>query len=302
MSQLDITAVILTYNESIHIERCINSVSKIVSDVVIVDSFSTDNTVEIAASLGARVFQNAWINHSHQFNWGLENTNICTEWVFRLDADEYLESGEIELNELSKLEPDVTGIYIDRKYYFLGKWIKFGGMYPISHLRIWRHAYGRVENRWMDERTVLMKGSSIHMPVNIVDDNGNSLSWWIDKHNNYATREMIDSMNLKYNFMPVDTSINKSGGKQAIFKRVMKERFYAKIPLFIRPFLYFLYRYFLRLGILDGSKGFVFHFMQSFWYRMLVDCKIYEAKIWLKGATEPDLIKKILIEKTKLDI
>ena len=302
MSRLNLTVIILTFNEEKHISRCINSIKDIVLDIVLIDSYSSDKTVEIAESLGARVFQNAWRNYATQFQWGLDNANIDSKWVMRLDADEYLEAEKEHLEEIATLPDDVKGIYVKRKYYFMGKWIKNGGMYPIYHLRIWQKSSGRIENRWMDEHIVLEKGETIRLDVNIVDDNKNSLSWWINKHNNYATREMIDNLNLKYNFMPIDDAISRSGERQVFLKRVVKEKMYSKLPLFVRPFIYFIYRYVFRLGFLDGVKGFMFHILQGFWYRMLVDCKQYEALSWLNGETRSTEIKRILKERTSLDI
>ena len=302
MAHFDITAVILTFNEEEHIARCIQSIQDVVNDIIVIDSFSSDNTVKIANKLGAKVIQNAWRNYAAQFQWGLDNAEIKSNWVMRIDADEYLESGIEQLSKLAELPAGTTGIYIKRKYYFMGKWMRFGSMYPIQHLRIWRYGLGRIENRWMDEHIVLEKGNAIQMDVNIVDDNKNNLSWWIEKHNAYATREMVDNLNTKYNFMPIDQAIRQSGGKQAIIKRLTKEQIYSRIPLFVRPFLYFFYRYVIRLGMLDGTKGFIFHFLQGFWYRMLVDFKQYEAQGWLQAEKDPVEIRKILKERTSLDI
>lgn len=301
-NNISVTALILTYNEELHISRCINSIYGIVEKVVVIDSFSTDATVDIAKELGAHVIQNPWKNHATQFNWGLDNADIDTEWILRLDADEYLENKSELVAKLEHVTQDISGIYLNRKYYFLGNWVKYGGMYPISHLRIWRYGDGRVENRWMDERTILTSGRAIHIDVNIIDDNFNTLSWWIDKHNGYATREMLDSLNIKYQFMPNVNNLDHEAGKQAYLKRFMKEKVYSRFPLFIRPFLYFFYRYIIKLGFLDGKTGFIFHFLQAFWYRMLVDFKIYEAKCKLKSENDPKNVKKILREHTLLDI
>jgi glycosyltransferase involved in cell wall biosynthesis len=302
MSNSDITVLILTYNEEKHIARCIESVNKFASDIVIIDSYSTDNTVKIAAELGARVLQNPWTNHATQFNWGLDNADITTEWIFRIDADEYFESGEKEIRKLSEISEDITGIYLRRKYFFMSSWIRHGTMYPILHLRIWRTKAGRVENRWMDERTVLKYGNAVNLAIDIVDDNKNNLGWWIEKHNSYSTCEVVDNLNSKYQFMPSDSSILQSGGKQAIARRMLKENFYNKLPLFVRPTFYYLYRYFFRLGFLDGTRGFIFHFLQGFWYRMLVDFKLYEIEKHLDGETNPEQVKKLISEFTKLNL
>lgn len=298
----DITVIILTYNEELHIERCIKSIRNVASDVVVIDSYSTDSTTEIASKLGARVFCNVWKNHSTQFNWGLDNADIKTNWIFRIDADEVLEGDGQELLQLDNLDEDITGINIQRKYYFMGKWIKHGAMYPSSHLRIWRHPFGRVEDRWMDERTILYKGRTINLDLKIIDDNLNPLDWWIDKHNRYATREMVDTLNLKYKFIEKQSSTKNLSGKEIVFKRIAKEKIYSSLPLFIRPLPLFLYRYIIRLGFVDGAQGFLFHFLQTFWYRMLVDAKIFEAKSWLGAEESPERIKQILKSKTQLDL
>lgn len=299
---LDITAVIVTYNEEIHLERCIESLKGLVRDIVVVDSYSSDKTQTIASNYNVRFFQNPWVNYSIQFQWALDNTEIKTEWVFRIDADEYIEDDlkyEIR-NILPDLTSNITGIYVRRKYVFLGKWIQHGAMYPINVLRLWRKDSGRIEQRWMDEHIILDDGESIQLTGNVVDDNLNTISWWIEKHNGYATREMIDLLNLKYKFISSDYSMENQKSGQAKFKRWLKSSFYAKLPYFVRPVLYFLYRYIFRLGILDGTKGFVFHFMQGCWYRCLVDLKMLEAERWIADERDPSTIKAILSEKTDL--
>ncbi len=306
MSRTDnnsVTVLILTHNEEQHIQRCIESVKGFASDIVVVDSFSDDLTVDIAKSLGARVFKNSWTNYATQFQWGLDNTDIATEWVMRLDADEYLETNtEIILKELSKLSVVTTGVYIKRKYYFLGQWIKYGAMYPIYVLRIWRNGTGRIENRWMDEHIVLDHGGSTMLNFDIVDDNKNSVSWWIDKHNSYATREMVDILNNKYSFLPTDNALKTSATSQAKLKRILKEEVYSKLPIFVRPFLYFIYRYIFKLGFLDKKKGFAFHYMQGYWYRSLVDLKVLEAEELIGNERDAVLIKGILIKLTGLKL
>lgn len=296
----DITVIILTFNECRHIKRCIDSVKGFCSDIVVVDSFSTDDTQAIAESLGARFYQNVFINHASQFNWALDNININTEWVFRLDADEYIEAGlKKELASiLPTAQPDLTGFFVRRKYVFLGQWIRRGAMYPIDVLRVFRRNCGRIEQRWMDEHIVLERGRTAHLQGNIVDDNLNSVSWWVDKHNKYATLEMLELFNLKYGFLNSDSfSVDKIAG-QAKLKRWLKNSIYSKLPYFVRPMIYFLYRYVFKLGVLDGVKGFAFHFMQGFWYRCLVDLKLLEAEMWIGGERNPVEIRNILEKKT----
>ncbi|MCK9609086.1 MAG: glycosyltransferase family 2 protein [Methylomonas sp.] len=298
----DITAIILTFNESQHIKRCIESVRDFCSNIVVVDSYSTDDTKIIAENLGAKFLQNPWLNYANQFQWALDNASIDTEWVFRIDADEYVEANlkrEI-VKALSQADEEVCGFFVRRKYIFLGRWMRHGAMYPIEVLRLFRRGSGRIEQRWMDEHIVLEWGRSCRLQGNIVDDNLNNVSWWIEKHNGYATREMLDLLNLKYGFMFSDDVMTQQAHGQAKVKRWLKTTVYAKLPMFVRPLLYFLYRYFLKLGFLDGVKGFAFHFMQGCWYRCLVDLKMLEAEIWIGDEQEPAIIKAILKAKLRL--
>ena len=299
MSSLSV--VILTYNEEGHVGRSIGSIRELADDIVVVDSFSTDETVKIAQSLGARVFQHAWTNHATQFQWALDNTGISTDWVMRLDADEYLEGGGEELHEvLSSLPEETTGVNLKRKICFLGQWIKYGAIYPVYTLRIWRNGAGRIENRWMDEHVVLIRGAATTIDLDIVDDNGKSVSWWIDKHNMYATREVVDILNRKYHFMPCDDGLYAVEGSPARYKRFVKEKIYNKLPVFVRPALYFLYRYVLRLGFLDGTKGYAFHYMQGYWYRTLIDLKFLELEALIGDEKDPEIIKEIVSDFTGL--
>ncbi len=282
----DISVIILTYNEELHIERCIKNLQPIAQQIFIVDSFSTDNTVQIAESLGAKVFQRPWKNYADQFQWGLDNCPIKTSWVMRMDADEYLEPPLVEemISKLPLLPRDINGIYLKRKHHFLGRWIKHGDRYPLVLLRIWKTGQAHIENRWMDEHIVLDSGNSLTFKGDFVDDNINTVEWFIEKHNRYASREMVDILNHKHQLFARDESIDDAKTGQAKIKRFVKESFYNKLPLFVRPVLYFFYRYILRMGFLDGAEGFAYHFMQGLWYRCLVDLKCLEAERVLAGA------------------
>ena len=293
----EVSVIILTYNEEKHIERAIKSVLPFAEEVFIVDSFSTDRTVEIARSLGAKVYKNKWINYATQFNWALENLPIKTEWIMRLDADEIVtpELAEEIKKKVPYLEKDITGIYVKRRVYFMGRWIKYGGYYPIWLLRIWRKGYGFCEKRWMDEHIKITKGKTVKFDNDIMEVNLNNLTWWIEKHNKYASREAIDLLNIEFKFLNQDNVEAKLFGMQEQRKRWLKENIYAKMPLFIRPFIYFLYRYFLKFGFLDGKEGLIFHFLQGFWYRFLVDTKIYEVKRKIEnGMSIEEAIEKVL--------
>src|SRR5680860_539894 len=186
-----ISTIILSYNEERHIERCVKNAQRFSQDVYLVDSYSTDRTLAIAKSLGAKVFQNTWENnHAKQFNWGLDNLPIETEWVFRLDADEYLSDELIQEidQKLPGLSPNVSGIAFERKMCFLDTIIAKGWL-QMTPLRMFRLNHGFCEDRWMDEHLVLNQGKSTRFDGYFVDHNLNPLGWWIQKHNNYSIRE-----------------------------------------------------------------------------------------------------------------
>ncbi len=293
---LDITAIVLTYNEEKNIEECLKSIHGWVKDIFIVDSYSTDKTLEIAKKYTDKIYQHPFENHARQFNWALANLPISTEWVMRLDADERVSTELKEELIKGKLDfpKEIGGLYVKRKVFFMEKWIKHGGYYPIWLLRIWRNGKGKCEERWMDEHIKLTEGECLFLKNDIIDENNKGLHWWINKHNSYATRETIDFLNLKYKFLEFDTVNGKLSGTQEERKRWIKEKIYARLPLFVRPFLYFLYRYLIRLGFLDGKAGLIWHFLQGFWYRFLVDAKIYE--IEKRARKENRSIKEIVNE------
>lgn len=294
---LSICVIILTFNEEKHLSHLLNSIKALEAKVFILDSGSTDNTELIAKKYGAEFIYHQWVNnHAIQFNWGLENLPIKTGWVLKMDADEYLLPELIsEIKEkLPNLENDITGVMLKRRVYFMNRWIKYGGYYPTFLLRLWRYGAGKFEERWMDEHVKLENGSTITFENDFVDDNLNNLTWWTNKHNDYATREAIDLLNNKQNFSSIDAIDAKLTSSQDKRKRWLKEKIYSRSPLFIRPFFYFIYRYIFKLGFLDGIPGLVWHFLQGFWYRFLVDAKIYDIKRRAKKENCPisDIIEK----------
>ncbi|MCW8194204.1 glycosyltransferase family 2 protein [Proteobacteria bacterium 005FR1] len=280
---MKLTAVILTLNEEQHLPRCLSSLEGVVTDIVVVDCFSADATIEIARSAGARVIQRQWTNHARQFNWGLSQLAADTDWVLRIDADEYLTpelAAEIKENIVG-VDQVVNGIYCGRRMTFQGRLIRHGGVFPIRVLRLFRFGRGECENRWMDEH-IKVEGATADFSGEIIDDNLNSLTWWTDKHNKYASREAVDLLNLEYGFMPHDSIASLQSGNRTGLKRWVKERVYARLPGGFRAFAYFFYRYVFRVGFLDGQAGTAFHFLQGFWYRYLVDAKVTEVKRFMR--------------------
>ena len=282
MSRVSLTAIVLAHNEEIHIERCIGSLKDCAGRVVVIDSHSTDRTVELARKLGADIYQRPFRNYADQFNWALEHCAITSDWVMRIDADEYVDTvlAREVTSRLPQLRSDVTGAIVNRQIKFFSRTIRYGGISPQLLLKIWRTGKGRVENRWMDEHTVLSEGAAVIFSGQLIDENLKDMSFWIDKHNRYATREMIDFINLQHKFYEEKDLFETA--REARLKRRAKMSLYNRAPLLYRAVLFFFYRYAIRLGFLDGTAGLLFHLMQGLWYRLLVDMKILEAQAFIK--------------------
>lgn len=296
---MNLSIVVLTKNESIHLERCLLSVADLACEIVVVDCGSVDNTCDIANKFGARLFNNTWINYSSQFKFGVSNISSNSNWVMRIDADEYL-TDELKSSVrefLADVPHHIDGAYFPRRMAFMGRHIKHGGIFPAYMLRLFRVGKGEIEDRWMDEH-IKVQGDTVVLNGELIDDNLNSLTWWTDKHNKYASREAVDLLNLEFAFMKNDSVASAKGGSQAGLKRWVKEKIYARLPVGFRAMAYFLYRYVVRLGFLDGKEGTMFHFLQGYWYRYLVDCKVYEVK---RHMSIHDSDIKLAIEKV-LDI
>lgn len=239
---LDLTVVILTKDEELHIERCIENVLPIAKEIYVIDSFSTDRTLEIASKYPTvKILQNKWINnYAHQFNWALDQLPPSTGWVLRLDADEYLLPGLVEevKQKLPLLGSNVSGVVLKRRHIFLGRWMK-RGIYPVKLLRIFRYGHGRCEQRLMDEHIQLTQGEIVEFQNDFCDHNLNNLSWFCHKHVNYAVREAADLLDIEYGITGAAlTDDGKMISPQAIAKRNKKHK-YARQPLFLRSTAYF---------------------------------------------------------------
>jgi glycosyltransferase involved in cell wall biosynthesis len=243
---LNISAIILCKNEEIHLQRCLDSLKSVVSEIFVIDSGSTDRTMVIAKSNGASIYENAWVNYSNQFNWALDNCHISTDWIIRIDADEYL-TPELQLEiriMLPILNDNVSGIEIPLKRVFLGRHMK-RGLGQIKMVRIFRKGKSQLESRWMDEHIEITEGRTISFKHSFVDDNLNDIGWWITKHNSYAKREVIDLLDVEFGLF--NSQLTTLLSEQALLKRKLKIK-YVKLPLFLRSFSYFVYRYFIGLG------------------------------------------------------
>ncbi len=281
---VDLTVIILTKNEELNLEKCISSLKQLPKRVVIVDSYSTDRTVKLAKELGADVYEHFFESHAAQFNWALEHVGLNTEWVMKLDADEEFTPElvtEVE-EKLEFLPKHVNGIILRRRVYFMGRWLRHGGKYPELLLRIFRTGHGMSELKMMDEHLIITDGEAVTFEKDFADHNNKSLEWWIQKHNWYSDKEVLDRQ-MKVNASKIaagsrDVVEGTAASFQAKIKRHIKNYGYYSLPKFWRAHFYFIYRYYVRLGFLDGKEGKIYTFLQAYWYRFLVDAKLYECE------------------------
>lgn len=282
---MNLTVLVLTFNEELHLARCLQSILPLTNDIVVVDCFSQDRTIAIANQYGARVLERAWENnHSTQVNWALTQLPGDTEWVMRIDADEYLTPDLIaQIKEvLPTLASNVDGVTCIRKMVFQGKLIEYGGVGANRVMRLFRYGKGQSEARWMDEH-IKINGKSVDLTGALIDDNLRSLSWWVEKHNNYSSREAVDLLNLKYKFSGTNSVASLKSSTSIGTKRWVKENIYAKLPGGLRAWAYYIWRYIFMFGFLDGAQGARFHFLQALWYRSLVDAKVAEVERYISN-------------------
>ena len=277
-----LTVIILTRDEEVHIARAIASVAGIATRVLVVDSGSTDATVSIARTAGAKVLFHPFTTHAAQFNWALDQIVGQDTWVLRLDADE-VASPDLTRHLQAGL-PDVAGIFLRRHIRFQGALVRFGGVSRLPVLRLFRNGAARAEARWMDEH-IVVDGPTARLDASIEDHNLRPLHDWVAKHNDYASREVAD-------ILLAETQGPKRGGA----KRWVKTHIYARLPLVLRAGLYFFYRFILRGGCLDQGAARHFHVLQGFWYRFLVDAKLAEVRRHMRrtGATPHTALRDVL--------
>jgi glycosyltransferase involved in cell wall biosynthesis len=263
--------IILTYNEENNIKLCLEKAFLVSKDIFIVDSFSTDKTLEISSLYPVQILQNPFKNYADQRNWAQNNCPIKTEWVLHIDAGEILTSEFITWIN-NKFEEECTiwdGFIFSRRVYFLGKWIKYGAMYPNYHLRLFKKSKGYCENKSYDQHFVVAgKVKKLPLGIDIIDNSGDDITEFIDKHNRWAVKESNDLLEGSHTKGDVQEKITGNVIEQ---KRFLKNKFYYRLPLIWRSFFFFFYRYFLYFGFLDGKIGFIYHFLQCLWFRIIID-------------------------------
>ena len=204
--------------------------------------------------------------------------DVKTKWVYRIDADEEVTpelAAEIIENCQKHHDDDVNGFVMKFKIAFMGTFLKHGGMYPFYNLTIFKYGIGRYEDRALGEHVILSKGRTIDLKNDCLHFDFKSLDAWINKHNWYATREVADYYATRSKGQEDPNKLYHEAKKTS----KLRDGLYYRMPKFLRAKLYFWYRYYLRLGFLDGKAGYVHAFLQAYWFRFLVDAKIMEQEL-----------------------
>jgi len=271
-----ISVVVLTFNSELSIGKTLECARSVSDDIHVVDSYSKDRTLEIAESYGARIVQHPFVHYGDQRNWAIDNLPFKYEWQLHLDADEFLSPALIAAIEALKKSGagETDGFYLPRLTRFLGRDIRHGGHYPTWHLRLFRSGAGRCESRKYDQHFIL-SGMARRINAPMIDDNRMSLKEWTERHNRWSDAEVEEILH------PTQEGVIQGklhGGTPMQAKRALR-RLFLRVPLFARSFGYFVYRYFLLLGFLDGRPGLIYNVLQTFWYRFLIDAKLYERSL-----------------------
>ena len=267
------TVILLTFNSEDTVGATLR-IARLVSDeIFVVDSFSKDKTVELAQALGATVVQHPFENYGAQRNWAIDTLPVTRPWQLHLDADELMSAQLVAAIQALPDDSAYSGYFLPRYLRFLGRVLRHGGMSPTWHLRLFRTGMGRCEDRKYDQHFMLKSGTSGRLLGEMIDDIRMPLTEWTARHNRWADGEVaeLETEETSGRVQP------DAHGNPAQRKRFLRQK-YNKLPLFIRPFCLFAYRYFFCLGFLDGTEGLIFWVLQTFWFRFLVDAKIWEKR------------------------
>lgn len=273
-----VSVLVLTWNEEVNIAACLESVSW-ASEVFVVDSFSSDRTVDIAQSMKARIYQHAFGTCALQWNWALNNLPFTNEWVLVIDADERVPHPLAQ--EIMRIVAGhgqrCSGYYLKFRFWFMGRWLRHGGLYPTWILRLFKRSAGRFGRHGISEHFIL-DGPKGYLQSAFDHCDNKPIGDWIQKHIRYAGFEAEEFVQRKVGTSHSNSIAGKLGGNQAERKQWIKLQVWNRLPLLLRPFLLFFRNYFLKLGFLDGRPGLIYHVLWSFWYPFLISARILEMR------------------------
>ena len=271
-----VSVVVMTYNEERNLSRCLDSVRAHAGEIVVVDSFSSDRTLEVARRYTGKIHQHAYEGHPHQWRWALATLPLAHEWVFAVDADFAVTPGLWRAIEdaIRRDDASIDGYFVRHRQVFLGRALRYGTMYPRYWLRLFRRQRVRVNSQDLVDVHFEVEGRTGQLESDVVEDNlkDRDLAFWIQKQVRFAERQAAEELRR-----PLAES---EGGPRATpfgnpaQRTLWLKRWWRRLPLYVRPWILFGYRYVLRLGFLDGRAGFLYHFTQALLYRVLVDARI----------------------------
>lgn len=277
---MQLSTVILTFNEERNLPACLESLKPLDCRVFIVDSGSSDGTLSIAQSFGALVYRHAFETHTKQWLWALDQLPLGSEWVLALDADQRLTpelAREITVETAAGANEGIAGFFLNRRQIFRGRWIKHGGYYPKYLLKLFRPGSVALDTLDLVDHHFYVTGQTRKLKHDVIEFNvkENDIAFWIDKHNRYSTllarEEMLREASMQHIIRP---ALAGNPDQQIIFLK----HAWRKCPLLVRSFAYFVYRYVFLGGWRDGEQGFVFHFLQALWFRLLIDIKLRDLR------------------------
>ena len=285
--KLPVSCFLITRNEADRVSRSIRAVHDLVDEIIVVDSGSTDRTVAIAESAGAKILHHDFTTHARQWRWALDHTTPRYDWILGLDADQRVTpelraeiaawfNSQSQMRRAKYKIDRCHGFYLKRRQIFRGKWIRHGGYYPKYLLKLFHRECVTIDIDELIDHHFYVTGPVAKLHNDIVEENAkeNDISFWIAKHNHYATLLAREELRQRQRARPLAIPATPFGSPD---QRILWiKQLWSKLPLYVRPLVYFFYRYFVRLGFLDGKQGFIFHFLHGFWFRLVIDIKIDE--------------------------
>jgi glycosyltransferase involved in cell wall biosynthesis len=264
-----ISVMIFTLNEAANLPNCLAALSWC-SDIIVVDSFSTDATPEICAAQGTRFFQHPFQGFGSQRNWALDHTAPLHPWILMLDADECVPPELArELAEVAASDPpDISAFRLRRRFYMWGRWLRYSSLYPTWVVRFIRAGRVRYENRGHAE-TQVVQGRIADLQHDLLDENLKGIEEWFDRQNRYSSKD------AEFEFRAARASLRAKElfSAQPLVRRAALKRLAARVPA--RGLTYFLYSYLLRGGFLDGRHGFMFCRLRAM-YQSQVALKVFD--------------------------
>ncbi len=290
---MNLNIVILTHNEEENLLACLESLHELAGDVFVVDSGSTDRTLDIAKAFGATTVFHPFETHARQWQWALNHLAQRYEWTLCLDADQRV-TQELAAEICAVLDgkhvdalAEIDGLYMKRRQIFRGKWVRHGGYYPKYLLKLFRRQKVKIDLGDLMDHHFYVEGRVAKLRHDLIEENKkeNDIAFWIEKHIRYATLLAQEELQRRARNDHEVLRPRPMGNPDQ--RALWLKRIWRRLPLYVRPFMFFVYRYFFRLGFLDGKEGFVFHFLQGFWFRLLVDIKIDEMRTAARGERVP---------------